>query len=102
MIILKFIGWVFVITFGLIVFLRLFGRPIMRYLMRYLVKKAQADLDRQSKVYDQYVDGYSPFEDNVYVDDNVKVSMKRGQKEKSGKSELDPSMIETVEFEDVD
>ena len=102
MIILKFIGWIFIITFGLILFLRIFGRPIMRYLMKILVKRAQADLDRQSKIYEEYVHGHSPFEDNIYVDDNVKVSVKRGDKEAPKKKEIDPSMIETVDFEDVD
>ena len=102
MILLKFIAWVLLITFGISLFLRIFGRPIMRYAMKVLVKKAQADLDRQSRVYEQYVDGHSPFEDSVYVDDKVKVSVKRGQDKKAAKKEIDPSMIETVEFEDVE
>lgn len=102
MILLKFIGWVFVVTFGLVLFFRIFGKPIMRYMMRILVKKAQADLERQSQVYEQYVDGHSPFEDSVYVDQDVKVSVKRGNQEKPTKAELDPTMIETVEYEDIE
>lgn len=102
MIILKFIAAVIIFMFCLSIFFRLFGKPIMRYLVRVLAKRAQADLDRRSKAYDQFVDGHSPFEDSIYVDDGVKVSVKRGQKEKEEKTDINPNMIETVEFEDIE
>ncbi len=102
MIILKFIAAVIIFMFCLSIFFRLFGKPIMRYLVKVLAKRAQADLDKRSRNYDQFVDGHSPFEDSIYVDDDVKVSVKRGQKDKEEKPELDPSMIETVDYEDID
>lgn len=103
MILIKFLGWVMLITLGMILFFRVFGRPIMRFALRYFIKKAQEDLNRQSRIYEQYVDGHSPFEDSVYVQENVRVTVKRGQQEKEKeKAPLDDSIIETVEFEDVD
>lgn len=101
MILLKFIGWVFIFLFGLMIFMRIFGRPIMRYIMKTLVKRAQADMDQQSRNYEQYVNG-NPFEDNVYVDEEVKVSVKRGTPEPEQKASLDPTMIETVDYEDIE
>lgn len=103
MILLKFIGWVFVGLLALSLFLRLFGRPIGKFLLRYFIKRAQKDLERQSQVYDQYVQGHSPFEDSVFVDENTRVSIRRGQQEAEAKqTQLDESIIEEVEFEDLD
>jgi len=101
MILLKFIGWVFIFLFAVAIFMRIFGRPIMRYLMKVLVKRAQADMEQQARNYEQYVNG-NPFEDNVYVDEDVKVSVKRGDPEPEQKASIDPNMIETVEFEDIE
>ncbi len=102
MIIFKFIAAVFIFMFCLSVFFRLFGRPIIRYLVKVLAKRAQADLDRRARNYDQFVDDHNPFEDSIYVDDGVKVSVRRGQKEKEEKSGIDLEVIETVEYEDID
>ena len=103
MILLKFLGWV---LFGLIalgLFFRLFGKPLSKFLLRYFIKRAQKDMERQSRAYEQYVQGHSPFEDNIYVDENTRVSIKRGQTETATKPvELDDAMIEEVEFEDLD
>ena len=84
-------------------FIRLFGKPIMRFLMKKLVKRAQKDVDRQSQTYQQYAEGYTPFEESVYVEDDVKVSIRRGNKpDPSKKPDLQELPIETVDFEDID
>ncbi len=103
MIIIKFLGWVFFITLILVLFLRVFGRPLLKLFARYVAKKAQQDLEKQQRTYDQYVRGHSPFEDNVYVNEDTRVSIRRGKKnEQEKKAVIDDSFIEEVEFEDID
>lgn len=92
-------------TLGMILFFRFFGRPIMKLALRYFIKKAQGDLNRQSQVYEQFVDGHSPFEDSVYVDAETRVSMRKDAKDKEKDKEkvvIDETIIETVDFEDID
>lgn len=104
MILLKFIGWVFVTIFCLILFLRIFGKPLLRLFARYVVKKAQQDMERQQQVYNNYVKNHSPFEDNVYVNEDTRVSIRRGKKQEAAQKQtaIDESFIEEVEFEDFD
>ncbi|MEM7035423.1 MAG: hypothetical protein AAF570_00510 [Bacteroidota bacterium] len=103
MILVKFFFWVLVIYLSLFVFVRFILPIITRYAFRYVIKKAQQDMDRQSRIYQQYAEGHSPFEDNIYINDDTRVSIKRGQKnEDSKKSGLDPDMIEDVNYEDID
>ena len=104
MIIIKFFGWVFFITLILVLFFRIFGRPLLKLFARYVVKKAQQDMAKQQQVYENYVRNHSPFEDNVYVDGDTKVTMRRGKKAQTAKKQapLDEQLIEEVEFEDID
>lgn len=103
MILLKFIGWVFFGLLALTLFMRLFGKPISKFLLRYFIKRAQKDMERQSRVYEQYVQGHSPFEDSIYVDENTRVSIQRGQNEAAPKPrDINDALIEEVEFEDLD
>ena len=102
MILLKFIFYIFLFYLGVVVFFRLFGKPLSRFLMGRLVKRAQADMDRQSREYQQKAEGHSPFEESVYVRDDVKVSIRRGQKEKSRRDPFSPNRIEEVDYEDVE
>lgn len=102
MILLKFIFYIFVFYLAVVLFLRLFGKPIGRFLMARLVKRAQADMDRQSREYQQKAEGHTPFEESVYVRDDVKVSIRRGQKEKSRRDTVPDKQIEEVDYEDVE
>lgn len=103
MTLLKFILIIFGIYIAFFLFIRLFGKSLSRFVLKYLVRKAQQDMERQSRVYEQKAEGYSPFEESMYMKDDVKVSMRRGQKEQSRKSDvLDPNRIEEVDFEDVE
>jgi hypothetical protein len=103
MILLKFVLILFSIYLGFWLVWRLFGKAISRYLIKVFMKRAQREMDRQSQVYQQYAEGYSPFEDSVYVEDNVKVSIRRGNKpDPNQKPDIKTMPIETVEFEDVD
>lgn len=102
MILLKFLFWLIVGFIALGLFFRLFGKPLSKFLLRYFIKRAQKDMERQSRTYEQYVQGHSPFEDNIYVDEQTRVSIKRGQKQPAKPVEIDDAMIEEVEFEDLD
>lgn len=101
------LGYLVLIVFGtyLLFWLvwKLFGKRIMQYAAKTLIKKAQQDMDRQSRAYQQHVQDYTPFEENVYVEDDVKVSIRRGSKhDPEKKPDLKDLSIETVEYEDLD
>lgn len=102
MILLKFIFWVFVVTMAIGLIFRLFGKQIMTWLVKRLVKKAQKDMEEQSRRYEQYAEA-SPMEENVYYKDDIKVTVRRGQVEKNEKKkEVDIAEIEEVDWEDLD
>jgi hypothetical protein len=102
MILLKFIGYILLFYLGALIFFRLFGKAIGRFVLSRLVNRAQADMDRQSREFQQKAEGHSPFEESVYVKDDVKVSIRRGQKEKNRRDPLDPKRIVEVDYEDLD
>ncbi|HHG85921.1 MAG TPA: hypothetical protein ENJ82_14335 [Bacteroidetes bacterium] len=102
MIILKLLFWIVVIYAALFFFFRVFGPLIAKYLLRTFVKRAQDDLNKQTRAYERYAEGHSPFEDNVFLDDDTKVSIRKNQSQKEKKVSLDADMIEEVEFEDVE
>jgi hypothetical protein len=103
MVLVKFVLILLSIYLGFWLIWRLFGKSISRYLLKVFVRRAQRDMEQQSRVYQQYAEGYSPFEDSVYVEDDVKVSIRRGNKpDPNKKPDMGSKSIETVEFEDVD
>ncbi|MEM0996570.1 MAG: hypothetical protein AAGN35_05810 [Bacteroidota bacterium] len=102
MIILKLIFWVVVFYVAVYLFFKFFGPLISKRVLRYFVKKAQEDLDRQTRTYEQHAEGYSPFEDNVFLDDDVKVSIPKANDKKEEKPSIDEKYIEEVDYEDVD
>jgi hypothetical protein len=103
MVLLKFIGILVGIYLFFYIFFKLFGKAIQRALVKGLVRRAQKSMDNQSQIYEQQVNGHSPFEDTVYVEDDVKVSIRRGNKpDPNKKPELPKDMIEEVEYEDVE
>ena len=102
MIILKLIFWIAVFYLAVYLFFKFFGPLISKRLLRYFVKKAQQDLDRQTRAYEQHAEGYSPFEDNVFIDDDVKVSIPKSKEKKAEKATIDEHFIEEVDYEDID
>lgn len=101
MILLKFVLILFGIYVAFWLTWRLFGKAITRVLLRALSRRMQRDMNNQSRVYQQYAEGHSPFEDSVYVEDDVKVSIRRGNKADASKPKVNEEQIETVEWEDV-
>ena len=100
--VLKLIMWVAAFYLAVYLFFKVFGPFLRKRLMKFIVKKAQEDLNRQTRAYEQYAEGYSPFEDNVFIDDETKVSIKKEQQVKKEKPHIDPEFIEEVDFEDID
>lgn len=103
MILLKFVLIIALIYLCIYVLWKLFGKAIMRALMNRLIKRAQRDMDKQSQVYEQYAEGHSPHEDSVYIEDDVKVSIRRGNASATPKKpDISTMPIEEVDFEDIE
>jgi hypothetical protein len=103
MILLKFVLIIFGIYLVFYVGWKLFGKAISRALIRAFVRRAQKSMDDQSRQYQRYAQDYSPFEDNVYIEDDVKVSIRRGSKhDKNEKPDMASLPVEEVDFEDVE
>ncbi|MFN8395312.1 MAG: hypothetical protein U0176_11765 [Bacteroidia bacterium] len=101
MVLLKFVLILFGIYLAFWLVWRLFGKAISRALLRAVSKRMQRDMENQTRTYQQYAEGHSPFEDSVYVEDDVKVSIRRGNKQEAGKPKVNEEQIETVDWEDV-
>ncbi|MBK9448694.1 MAG: hypothetical protein IPN95_04640 [Bacteroidetes bacterium] len=103
MVLLKFVLILLSIYMGFWLLWKIFGKAVMRALMKSVMKRAQADMDRQTQTYQRHAEEYSPFEDSVYVEDDVKVSIRRGNKpDPNKKPDIKDLSIETVEYEDLD
>lgn len=103
MVLLKFVLILLSIYMGFWLLWKIFGKAVMRYLMKSVVKRAQANMDQQSQFYQRHAEEYSPFEDSVYVEDDVKVSIRRGNKHgPNEKPDIKDLSIETVDYEDVE
>jgi hypothetical protein len=103
MILVKFLLVVLGIYFAFFLFFRVFGKAISRFALSYLQRKAQASMDAQSRAFQQKAEGHSPYEDSVFVKDDVKVSIPKSQQNKPKKDHtFDPNRIEQVEYEDLE
>ena len=102
-ILLKFVLILFGIYVGFYVIWKLFGKSITRFMFKKVVDQAQKSMNEQSRQYHQYAEGHSPFEDRIYVEDDVKVTIRRGDKhDKNEKPDLHSLPVEEVDFEDIE
>jgi len=90
--------WFLFIMIAFWVVVRLFGKGIFRWFVRLLVKRAQKDLNRESRNFYEKTENGSPFEKNVYVDD-LKVTVTKKTKEPKKGYDFG---AEQVEFEEVE
>lgn len=103
MILLKFILILFGIYVGFYVIWKLFGRLISQSLVKFVMKRAQKSMNDQSRQYQRYAQDHSPFEENVYIEDDIKVSIRRGaQQERNEKPKVSQLPVEEVDFEDIE
>jgi hypothetical protein len=101
MVLVKFVLILFGIYLAFWLFFKLFGKALSRWAIKMFVRRAQRSMDEQSRQYHQYAQDYSPFEENVYIEDDVRVSIRKGSKPDPGKDRRDISNlpVEEVEFE---
>ena len=90
---LVFVGCVYL-------FFSLFGRLILKYGMKFLIKRAGKSMEAQTRNFHQHAENSSPFEDKVYVDRDTKVSIPKNKKDPKQNS-TEGSVVEEVEFEDI-
>jgi|GEM_PF-2768678 hypothetical protein len=103
MILVKFLLILLGIYLTFFILVRVFGKAIARYLLRAVQRRAQREMDRQSREYQQHAQGHNPYEENVFVNDDLKVTYKRDAKGKAKKDHtFDPNRIEQVEYEDLE
>ncbi|RMG69317.1 MAG: hypothetical protein D6722_10665 [Bacteroidetes bacterium] len=88
--------WILAFFVGTTVFFRLFGRRLMQYGLRQIMRRLIKDAEAQSRAYQRnYDDGR---EAHVYVDQEIKVSAPRS----GGRREVsEDDIVEDIEYEDV-
>lgn len=97
---MKILLWFIIVIVGINLFFRLMGPTILRALVRWINKKAQQDMDKQSRVYREKAESNSPFEDNYFFGDEIKVTVPKNQRKADLKK--DPKgPAQDVDYEDV-
>ena len=96
---MKFLAWFFFIILIFSVVMRFFGKAIFNLIVGSLVKKAAEDLEKQNQAYQKHTES-TVFKQNVYVDEEIKVSVNT-QNKKSKKPKLKDLPSEDVEFEEL-
>ncbi len=71
----------------------------MKKFMGFIVKKASADLNKRSEAYQKQTES-NVYEQNVYVDQEIKVSVDTKTNNKT-KPQLEDLELEEVEFEEL-
>ncbi len=94
---MEFFLWLIGIPLAIYWFFRLFGKRLFQLAMRRLVKNLEKEAQRQSAQYQRSYGG-NQGEENIYVDDELKVSNNPVYQNK-GISE--DEIVEDVEFEEI-
>lgn len=92
-----FLFWLFVFFFGSWLIFRIFGRVIVQFLLREVLKKVSKGVENQHMDYERFYEG-GAFRQNVYVDDEVKVSAPKQQEKPKVKAD---EIAEDIDFEDI-
>lgn len=82
--------------FTIYVIFRFFGRTILRFLVSRLMKRMVQDAEQKAKAYQQNYNN-DPYHENLYTEDEVKISI---PKQKSGQEVQVDEIVEDIEFED--
>ncbi|MEL6675088.1 MAG: hypothetical protein AAFR61_22965 [Bacteroidota bacterium] len=94
---MTFLYWVFGIFFTIYVVFRLFGRQILRLSMQRLVKKLAQNMEKQAMQYERNYSN-SHYQENVYVDQDIKVSAPKEEQKTHVSSD---DIAEDIEFEEI-
>jgi hypothetical protein len=91
--------WFFVIVMGISLVFRLMGPLMLKMLVRWLNKKAQQDLDRQTRDFEEKAENNSPFVDKYTFGKDMKVIVPKHQPP-TDKNKM-PHQAEDVDYEDL-
>lgn len=92
-----FLFWLFVFFMGSWLIFRIFGRVIVQFLLREVLKKFTQGAENQFMDYERFYEG-GAFRQNVYVDEEVKVSAPKQKEKPRVKAD---EIAEDIEFEDI-
>ncbi len=85
--------YILVILFLLWFFFKVFGKYILAFVVKFILNKAVTRAG-----FNQQPPGKNPQEDQIIVDDNIKVSVPKNQKPKPKNP---PSNFQDVDFEEI-
>lgn len=89
--------WPLGILFGIYLTFRLFGRQILTFGMKQVLKRLVKDAEAQSSYFRQHYGG-DAFNEQVFQDEEIKVSSPRHQSKKQVSAD---EIAEDVDFEEV-
>jgi hypothetical protein len=91
--------WFILFLLGTWLFFRLFGRQVLAWGLRFLVRKAEADVQRQREAFEQNYNR-TPYGDATIERDGVKVSVAANKKQKSAAAALN-EVAEEVDYQEI-
>ncbi len=89
--------WIFTFFFTVYVAFRLFGRQIVRFLLKQILKKVAKDTQNKAEAFHRNY-GRNPYEEHVYVNDGIEIS--KPKHNPNNNVDID-EIVEDIEFEDV-
>ena len=94
---MSFLLWTLGIFFAIHLTIRLFGKRILTFGMQRIMKKLMKDAEKQAQAYQRNYD-QGNFRQNVYVDNEVKVSAPKYDDKKDIRVE---EIAEEIEYEEI-
>ena len=94
---MKFLLTVLLIFASISIIFRLFGRYIIQFVMRSVMKRMVKEAENQRMQYEKNYE-QSPFTDNLYMDKELKVTQSKGEQKKSISAD---EIAEDIEFEEL-
>ena len=91
-----FIG-IFFFFFTLYIVFRIFGRQIIQFVLKQILRRVVKDAENQTRQYRQNYES-TPFEESIFVSDELKVN---SPKHKQKKAITADEIAEDIDFEDV-
>ena len=95
---MKTLLWFIIIILSFWVLARIFAPRIIKWFLKKVVTKAQQDMEEKSRQFYQTTENNSPFENNIYAEDDIQVIVKKDIGKKKKQSDLG---AEEVEFEEI-
>lgn len=94
---MSFLLWTIGIILAINVTFRLFGRKILAFGMQRLMRRLMKNAEQQAQAYQQNYD-QNPFRQNVYMDDEIKVTAPKHEEKRD--IQVD-DIAEEIEYEEI-